>query len=250
MRRAMKRIIGGAIILLVCGGVSGVPAWGEDAAGESKPVGEPESVEKLIADCKASYEKVKDYRCTFQKQERMEDVLKPIEVMEMTFLKPQAIHLVWKNGILKNREVLYVAGKNEGKLLVYTGNLPAFRKVFRISLDSVEASRETRHPITEAGIGFLCVRLGEQFEKGKTEGKLEVRYVGVREVEGRKTWHLVKDLEDGGRREWDVDVELVLPTRVETYDKEGKLLESYGYSKIKLNPGLKDEDFDPEKIFF
>ena len=60
----------------------------------------------------------------------------------------------------------------------------------------------------------------------------------------------MRKLEDGGRREWDVDVELMLPTHVSTFDKEGKLLESYTYSDIKLNPGLKDEDFDPEKSFF
>ena len=31
---------------------------------------------------------------------------------------------------------------------------------------------------------------------------------------------------------------------------DGKLLEAYSYTGIKLNPGLKDEDFDPEKVFF
>ncbi len=212
---------------------------------------------KLIHECNARYEKVAGYSCTFRRQERIDlpagqagGMLRPVQIMAMKFRKPASVHLVWQNGLLKNCQVIYVADRNEGKMLVYTGNLPAFRKVFRISPTSVEARRESSHSIREAGMGYLCVRMLEQFKKAEAEGTLEAGYSGIRELHGRKTWHIMRILKDGRRREWNIDVELMLPTRVATYDKDGKLLEAYGYCDVKLNPGLKDEDFDPEKVFF
>ena len=209
-----------------------------------------EALWKLIHECNARYKKVTGYSCTFRRQERFEGMLRPVQIMTMKFRKPASVHLVWQNGLLKNCQLIYVADRNEGKMLVYTGNLPAFRKVFRISPTSVEARRESSHSIREAGMGYLCVRMLEQFKKAEAEGTLEARYLGIKELHGRKTWHIMRTLKDGRRREWNIDVELMLPTRVATYDKDGKLLEAYRYSDIKLNPGLKDEDFDPEKVFF
>jgi hypothetical protein len=215
----------------------------------AEPVG-PEGLAKLIADCNAAYDKIDGYTCTFRKQEAFEGVSRPAEVMEMKFRKPHTVHLVWQNGILRNRQVLYDARSNGGKILVYTGNLPAFHKVFRLTLDSVEVTRENRHSISQIGMGYLCVRLNEQFEQERKAGKPETKYTGLETVDGRKTWHVARTLEDGGRREWNIDVELLLPTRVATFDKEGKPVETYSYSDVKINPGLKDEDFDPDKIFF
>lgn len=210
----------------------------------------PEVLFKLIADCNTAYAAVESYSCTFSKQELFQGELKPAEIMDAKFRKPHSVSLVWRNGILRNRRVIYVPEQNDGKLLVYTGNLPAFRKVFRIPVDAAEVARENHHSITELGVGHLCLRMREQFDAARTAGKLDAKYLGIETVDGRKTWHISRRLEDGGRREWNVDVELVLPTRVATFDKDGKLLETYSYSDIKLNPGLKDEDFDPDKVFF
>lgn len=208
------------------------------------------AVWKLIHGCNARYEKLTGYSCTFRRQERVEGMLRPVQVMAMKFRKPASVHMVWQNGLMKNCQVIYVADKNEGKMLVYTGNLPAFRKVFRISPTSVEARRESSHSIREAGMGYLCVRMLEQFKKAEAEGILEAEYLGIKELHGRKAWHIMRTLKGGQRREWNIDVELMLPTRVAIYDKKGKLLEAYGYRDVKLNPGLKDDDFDPEKVFF
>ena len=210
----------------------------------------PEALAKLIDDCNASYAAVDGYTCTFTKQELFEGVLKPAEIMDMKFRKPHAVYLVWRNGILRNRRVLYVANANDGKILVYTGNLPGFHKVFRIDPNAVEAARENRHCISEVGIGYLCLRMREQFDAARAAGTLDARYLGIETLDGRKTWHIMRTLEDGGRREWNVDAELLLPTRVATFDKLGKLVETYSYSGIKLNPVFKDEDFDPDKVFF
>ena len=213
------------------------------------PPGE-QTLWKLIADCNSSYEKLTGYTCTFGKQERVDGLLRPEEIITMTFRKPLSVHLVWTNGLLKNRQVIYEVGKHKGMLLAYTGNLPAFRKVFRIHPTSVEAKRENKHSIREAGMGYLCMRLREQFEKAKAENTLEARYLGVKEFEGRRTWLVSRKMPGGGRREWHIDTELVLPIHVATYDSDGKLLERYTYTDITLNPDLKDEDFDPDKVFF
>jgi len=40
-------------------------------------------------------------------------------------------------------------------------------------------------------------------------------------------------------------VETKLPVRVNIYDWDDTLLESYGYETVKLNAGLTEADFDP-----
>ena len=51
--------------------------------------------------------------------------------------------------------------------------------------------------------------------------------------------------------EIDIDMERMIPIRLATWDwplaeQEPPLIEEYTYHNIKLNPGLKDLDFDPE----
>jgi hypothetical protein len=50
----------------------------------------------------------------------------------------------------------------------------------------------------------------------------------------------------GARAEFFLDKENGLPLRIVTFDRRGRLYESYEYPEICLNPGLSARDFDPD----
>ncbi len=50
----------------------------------------------------------------------------------------------------------------------------------------------------------------------------------------------------GGRSELLVDKETFMPVKATTWDWSGKLYEMYSYKDVKLNPGLTNQDFNPD----
>ena len=42
-----------------------------------------------------------------------------------------------------------------------------------------------------------------------------------------------------------LDCELKVPIKIQIFDWDDRLVESYGYENLKLDAGLTDSDFDP-----
>ncbi len=93
-----------------------------------------------------------DYTAVFSKQELVGNQLLD---MQDIFLKcrhePFSIYLLWLSGD-EGREVLYVDGQNEGRMVVHGGGWKARLPALTISPDSSLAMQESRYPVTKAGL--------------------------------------------------------------------------------------------------
>src|SRR5262245_25755603 len=80
---------------------------------------------ELIARAKAAYAKVTDYSCNLIKRERLEGELSPNHLIALKVRKePFSVSMVWQEPKeLEGQEVVYVEGKNEGKMRVKPGGL-------------------------------------------------------------------------------------------------------------------------------
>jgi hypothetical protein len=117
---------------------------------------------------------------------------------------------------------------------------------------SPKAMENSRHPVTECGIGYFLDRYAAEFTQADLHGELRVFYNGVRKFDGRPLHEvecLLTPLEASNyycyRSVVYFDQEKKLPVQMLFYNWEGELLESYAYSDLRLNPGLTDQDFDP-----
>jgi hypothetical protein len=223
---------------------------GQDAAKKEtkklEPIADPS---ELVRKCADGIKEVKDYTCRLHKQERINGELRPEQTMDARFrVAPHSVLVKWTSEPYTHRQVLYVDGQHDGKLLVYLADWPVFKGVMQLRPDSNEALKDSLHPISMAGIKYLVDRMVKQFDEAVKAGRLSAE-VTVEELDGRQTYRLVRVLDDGGKRTWNVDPETWLPVRVATCDKDGQLLETYWYRDLKTNVGLKDEDFDPAKIW-
>lgn len=210
-----------------------------------------------------------DYTATLVKRERVEGVLLDHEYMFVKvrhekkdanggILVPFSVYLKFVGPrAIKGREVMWVRGENEGKLVAHEGRGPlrVFGSVW-LKPEGPIAMRGQRYPITEIGVKTLAVRLIEKGERDAKQPPCEVNFYYNAVVDGRKCTCLeVKHKEkcdpfDFCRARVFVDDELKIPIRYAAWvwprEPGGKpvLIEEYTYTKIKVNPGLKDIDFD------
>lgn len=166
----------------------------------------------------------------------------------LTFLKPASV---------KGREVIFVEGRNGGKLTAHEGGMKG-RFLPTVSLDpnGMMAMRGQRYPITEMGIENLVTKLIEKGERDKKQGTCGVEFLRGAKVGGRPCTVLsVKHDEklpcfDFHLAQIFIDEQLKIPVRYCAYEwpsSQGgtpSLLEEYTYQNIKLNVGLTDADFD------
>ena len=108
-------------------------------------------------------ETVPDYSANFTKQERLEGVLSEPMVMRVRIRQePFSVHLKWLEGGDVGREVVYVDGENEDRMLVKFGGLEGrMLPTLKLSPHGDRAMAEARYPITEMGIQKLIERILE-----------------------------------------------------------------------------------------
>jgi hypothetical protein len=164
----------------------------------------------------------------------------------------------------RGRKVLYVAGRNDGKLVVRNGGRRFNYITVRITPDSSTVRRESRYPVTELSLEKVAGRLIEKAEddvRFDPEGRnTVVTFFRDAKVDGRVCTRIrvVHPVQDDNlsfhTANVFVDDELNVPIRVEGYgwpkkkDEAPPLLEEYTFTKLSLNVGLTDADFDVSQL--
>jgi outer membrane lipoprotein-sorting protein len=200
-------------------------------------------------DVVAAYGHVKDYTALYDKQERAIDDF-DLQRINLWFRKPLDVKLEWLNNKGKpDQWAVYRQGMNDGKLLAKkSGMLGGMLGIMSLDPTSGRALSDSKHPITEVGIGHLIDEASRAMDRADVDKKPAV----TETLEGAEAtrfefgtaaggkWFGV----DGARRVtvW-VDNTLKLPVKVEIVDAKGALLERHRFTNVKLNVGLADAVF-------
>lgn len=261
--------------LLVIGYLT--PMQGFVSGDETSPTNlAPHPLNKALTLATDSYRRVKreirDYTCVLVKRERVRGRLRDAEfifakirhrkelgdavpvpfAVYLKFLGPKAI---------KGREVLFVEGWNRGRLIARNGGQRLAFITMSLDPRGPTAMQGNRYPVTEIGILNLTQRL---IYLARTQMELDgdirdclVKYYPGARIDERKAncievcypnrreglqFHLARIF---------VDDELQLPVRYEAHgwpESDGDdppLLEEYTYTRIKLNVGLRESEFQP-----
>ena len=199
---------------------------------------------------------IRDYSCTFVKRERIDGELgeyqhilmrvahEPFSVY-MSFLKP-----------FTGREVLYVAGQNDNKLVVLEAGFKRVLGKLNLDPEGAVAMRGQKHPITRVGIRNLSAELIKIWEAECQFAECEVTTNGDTKINGRSTT-MVQVMHPVPRQNFRAhiqrlffDNELRIPIHYDVYlwpaqaGGEPPLDESYTYSNLKRNNGFTARDFD------
>ncbi len=208
-----------------------------------------------------------DYTGTFVKHERLDNgTLQEVQTIQFKLRhKPFSVYMKWLDGGDKGREVLFVDGQYDNKMLVRMGGVKGkFMPAMKIDPSGSLAMQESRHPVSDMGLSNLAVKL------------ISYRQRDIQLKEGVR-WDLLADQQVCGRECHRFDVEYANRTVEPVYrksitflDKEWltplcvknfgwpaenetatgaalddkTMIEYYGYTDIKFDQRLTDADFD------
>lgn len=204
----------------------------------------------LLEQCEKNFAGVRDYTALIVKRQRIEGNLRKPETIFMKFKKPHSIYLKWVKDPGKGKEVIYVDGKNDNKLVAHPGGfLSKISPTLHLDPTHPLAMGENVKPITQAGMGFAIQSLLKACRSAAAAGELVLACKGIIPFEGRKVFVVERRLpaEDKQKRARAVvyiDAEHNLPVYFASYDKGDQLLEEYKCRNLQLNVGLTDRDFD------
>lgn len=205
---------------------------------------------------------VRDYTCVFLKQERIDGKLRDVEEIEVRYREdPISVYMIWKRNADQAKRVLFIDSprfvNDKGEKLARVEPAGALVRLIvsdiLMPIHGKRAQQSSRRSIDEFGFRATFRLLDHYNQLGADRGVLDFRYAGEGEIDGRRTYKLVRHLPYDGpgglypdaTMVLHIDQQWLLPTAVYSYaDRAGKvLLGSYVHTSVKLNPGLNDGAF-------
>ncbi len=213
---------------------------------------------RLAKESRERLKEVEDYQCRFAKRDVVNGKVHSHSTVVKFRKKPMSVYMRFEQPSA-GREVIYVEGRNEGKLLAHESGLLGVVGTVALLPNTPRAMSESRHPITEFGMEKLLNGAIAQWEAeakfaaSETEAQFYPQAkLGQMECQVIETRHPVH------RREFSfymtrlyLDNKTMYPVRMEQYAFPAKpneappLIEEYTYFQIQTNQGYTDQDFDP-----
>lgn len=212
----------------------------------------------------AYLESIPDYTAQFLRQEFVGDCLLDEQEMAMKVRHaPFSVYLKWISKPV-GREVLYVAGDNDGEFLVREAGWKSKLGTMSLAPDSALAMQDSRHPVTQAGILELAKTIRDHHVNDrKTNNIRSCVCLGTQEFDSRPcTAFLVEyasaELSPMYRRSLTLfDQEWSIPVYIKNFGwpeagaeatgdelDAATLLEFYAYTNVKLRALMTADAFD------
>lgn len=226
------------------------------ARAELSPLDQPIA---WLSEGKRNFSVVKDYTCHLVSRERVKGVLLDQNIIEFkSKSEPFSVSMRWlAPDKFKGQEVVYVTGKNSGKMRVKSNFLGAGIVGF-VNVDPTDPRvfQHSRHTIVEAGIANMIEQNLKHWQLSKSYGKTKVT-VGESKYDKRDCIRIeitTTERHAGAycyRSIIYLEKESKIPIRLEIFDwprqgapDDGELLETYSYVGLRFNTGLKDDEFN------
>lgn len=213
----------------------------------------------LLNKCLANWKArgVKDYTCTFIKQERIKGQLKGVQWTDVKFLAdPFSVVMNWRRVDDKGQKlfvpdgdkIIYVEGMYDGNMLVR----PSLFKGLTVKKkpDCSEALKNTLRPVNYFGFERGLQNLIDVYAAAKKAGDLQQGLGGYTKVDGRDAIVLTRYLPQ--KKEYPakktliyIDAEWLIPTQIDGTEWDDQFQCHYEYRNIKFNTALTEKDFDP-----
>jgi len=218
----------------------------------------------LLQDARAKLQTIPDYFTTFVRQER---VGKQLLARETTELKvrhhPFSVYMKWHEGADVGRELLFIEGKNDGRLVVSPGSvLPTVKLEPAGDL----AMRESRYPVTQSGILNIVDKILSYCERDlKLDEGVGCQFLPDQKFDGRlchviRTDYTCAEIDPEYRSSiMYLEKESLIPLCIKNYGwpdrcgapattgdqlTESTLLEFYAFTGLRYQVRLPEGEFD------
>lgn len=202
---------------------------------------------------------VRDYTCTFTKQELVCGEMSEEQVMNAMFReKPFSVRLEWTQNADKAARVLFVANQwmqdgNQMAVVEPGAIARLFVSYVMRPVHGEDAAKTSRRTIDQFGLRSTLALTLKYCLMAKEKGILKFEYIGNGKIGGRETLMFERHLPykgEGGA--WPdrvlvvhIDKQMMVPTLCTAYSDDAKkcLLGKYMSTNVKLNANLRDSVF-------
>lgn len=206
--------------------------------------------------CLEKVERLSGYEATFFKREVVGRNLVSHKMKIKIRHKPFSVYLLFQNPH-EGREVIYVSGQNNGKLVAHEAGLfTSLVGAMELSPTDSLVMSENRYPITEAGIANALQMLIAQWEKETQYGEVDVKYYKDAKL-GSLKCRVIESSHPKPRKQFDnhkirlwIDTKSGYPVRFQKYGfprtkgAKAPIIEEYTYMDLKTDTQLTNRDFD------
>jgi hypothetical protein len=228
-----------------------------------------QALRELYRQAQQRYATVDGYVVRLRRREEVGGKLGAEEVIQLKFRKePWSVYLRWIGETAKGREVVYVKGQHGNRIhtLTCATDTPlrslGAGKHFEVAPDDPRVLSRSRYTITDTGVGALIDRFGQILEScERGENRLgTLKYLGrlprqeldepAEAVLQSIPPGVERGLPRGGQRFWFFDAtNHRFPVLIQTLDDRGGLVELYCYDNFLFPGRLRDDDFDPARLW-
>ena len=195
----------------------------------------------ILSKAESKLESMRTYQMQVSRLERVGGQVQPEEEIVLSIRRdPKAVRLEWASGASKGREVIYSSALDPRMIFVHMPSTAIPLPVMKIPVDSPLVMRNSRHPITEAGLDTIVENLRKSERGGDATPTRQggLKYKGIEKPSGldRTCHHFVRVTASG--ETWNVylDARSLLPSMVIAQDSRGAMIERYIYREIQENP--------------
>ena len=201
--------------------------------------------------------KMPGYTCTFSKQEQLKKGTATRQTMSLKFRRqPFSVYLKYVDPNA-GREVIYVEGRNNGKLQVHEASgLASLIGTITLSPTGNEAMKENKYPLTMIGMERMLEGFLVDWEESQKHADTKVQFYPLAKLgEVECTMHEVAHPQQREPFKFHktrvyFDKKTLLPIRAEQYafpaksGEEPQLVEEYTYTDVKADALPSETDFD------
>lgn len=210
---------------------------------------------RLAREARDTAGKLTDFTATFSKKELVGRQLVPL-TMDLKFrTKPTSAYLRFHKPH-EGREVIWVEGRNNGRLLVHETGLKGLIGTVSLVPTSPEAMTGGRYPITMIGLEKLADGVVTMWENELKHDPPEVKFYPNAKLAGMEC-RVIESVHPAPKRHVSfhrtrlyIDKATGLPVRLEQNGfptksgGEPPIIEEYTFTNLKTNVGLTERDFD------
>jgi hypothetical protein len=225
--------------------------WPSEVAGAAQGK-DLETLRHLISQSVERYEGIRDYRCVFQKRQRVGGSLQDQQRIVLKFRKPMNVYMRWLTKAHEGQEILYAPSRYGRKALAHPGGWKGtLMPAIPIDVDGYWVMRDNIHPINHVGIGHFLGVFAENSQRARAEKASALIDRGEERV-GARPARVIEAVLPPEREKgyycyrclvW-FDEESLLPVKIQVYDWDNNLSEEYMYENLEVDVGLTDRDFD------
>lgn len=229
---------------------------GLNAQEKSAPKEHPlEPAIRFTEKCLARVKALPGYEATFYKREIIGRSVVNQKISMKIRHEPFSVYLYFQEPST-GREVLYVEGQNNGKLIAHEAGLLSIAGSMELSPTDPLALKESRHPITEAGIANAVEQLLDEWKRETKYGETDVTYYKDAKL-GNMKCRVIECSHPQPRKQftyhkvqlWINDADGI-PVRIRKYGfparvgQPAPIVEDYTFTDVKTSVRLTDADFD------